>query len=210
MEKVIYLLLLSFILLVASLLFIILFLHASFSVWRMEEFWPETWSRILSSKLTSEARRCFVLFWKLAHVGICVVDAKNDVFPGRGLQGSHSPQLKLCPPQKKTNKRGKVGLNWVILCCAGEGPVVCDVCLCVALISVLMGSAFSECSFGAWCPGLFHGTQPMAQPILQDGNMLNWELGPAANDANGKVPTDFKTRQTEPKLDAVMSHLHGN
>lgn len=40
--------------------------------------------------------------------------------------------------------------------------------------------------------------------------MLNRELGPVANDANGKVPTDFRTRQTEPKLAAVMSHLHGN
>lgn len=158
---------------VGRLLFVIFFLHTSFSVWRTEGFWSETWSRILSSKLTSEARHCFALLWKLARVGICVVDAQNGVFPGRRLQGSHSPQLKLCPRRDQIRE----GLNWVILCCAGGGPVVCDVCLCVALISVPMGSAFFECSFGAWCTGLFHSTQPMAQPILQDGNEPHVELG---------------------------------
>lgn len=163
MEKVIYLLLLSFILLVACFL-LFFFYIPHFQSEEQRDFGqrPEVgfWALTL-------------LLWKLARVGICVVDAQNGVFPGRRLQGSHSPQLKLCPQRDQIRE----GLNWVILCCAGGGPVVCDVCLCVALISVPMGSAFFECSFGAWCTGLFHSTQPMAQPILQDGNEPHVELG---------------------------------
>lgn len=98
------------------------------------------------------------------------------VFPRQGIVGVTQPSTEALSP-KRPNKRGKVGLNRVSLCGAGEGPVICDVCLWVVLTSVPIGSACFQCSSGARCTGLFQGTQPVAQPILQGGNEPHVEQG---------------------------------
>lgn len=57
---------------------------------------------------------------------------------------------------------------------------------------------------------LLQGTRSVTPWGIETRVTLNRVLGAAADETNGKALTSFRSRQTEPRIAAVMTHLHGS
>lgn len=165
--------------------------------------------RLWRSKFTSEIRHCFALVCVLAHFGICNAGAKTSVLPARGLHGPYGPRMRLSKSLRRPHERRGLNCIWCWASLA-KGQW--------SMMFIYMWNHPQSPWETAWCAALeprcmrlFQATSSWHSPFwgTKMSFVLNGELGSAANEANGKVPTDFR-RQIEPKFVTVMSHLPGN